>query len=302
MTDYGVDLSHWNYPLDFDKLYKRLITMFPESTPFVIVKVSDGITRHPDGISAARAAQAAGFKNIGAYHFYNTMNAPKSQAATFLEQWDAFGWTIRPALDCEGWSGMPAPGSGYASDVRKWFAAVDMEAGAPSILYTNLSFANSYFYDSDFSLHPLWLSQPPASYKYLLPAPTCPLPWIGVTIWQRSYVNYLGGFYGSVSNEHIDIDLAAWIPRPGQGNPEPPDPPPPPPPPNERESRVVVDNLSVREGPGTQYTRTGFLVNGNIIEVLESSSFPAAPVEWVRHSTGWSCHHSTAATYMIDLS
>ena len=126
------------------------------------------------------------------------------------------------------------------------------------------------------------------------------MPWLNVTIWQRSFFNFLGSYYGSTGGNHLDMDLAEWIPGLDGVLPDPtPDPEPEPTP--TRRSKVIVPNLSIREGPGTEYARTGFLELGDIKDILESNSSPAAPSEWVRHNRGWSAHHTTSAIYMQDL-
>jgi len=301
----GFDTSHWVYPLDWQVLYKKAKIIFPDTEPFVIAKVSEGTTPHNDGITAILGAKAAGFKNYGGFHFFSTGIDPIPQANTFLKQFDKVEFTIRPALDLEKASYDPTPSSSYPSDVMEWYYKVDTITGVPSIHYTNLDYINRYFINPDFSLHPLWLSQPPTTqnYKYLLGAPTIPLPWIVVAIHQESFFNFMGAWFGvkQGANNHIDINKAYWLPRLDDDYVPPIPPPEPPPPTQTRYSQVIVDTLNIRSGIGTSYPSVGFLHYGDVIEVLQSSSSPTAPVEWVKHSKGWSCHHTAGMAYMKDL-
>ena len=57
MIRYGVDTSHWNYPIDWKKLFNRLLVINNGVPGFVILKVSQGIAAYDDGIREAYKAK-----------------------------------------------------------------------------------------------------------------------------------------------------------------------------------------------------------------------------------------------------
>ena len=303
MIRYGVDTSHWNYPLDWKKLFNRLLVINSGVPGFVIMKVSQGISAYDDGIREAYKARNAGFEDIGAYHYFSLINSPASQAERFLKQDDGFNYTIRHSLDLERTAG-ESPSSKYPNDVYEWYRIVDAHLGAPGMFYSSLSWINTYFKDWYWQSHSLWLSQPPstANYQYLLGAPNVPLPFLTVRVWQRSFYNFIADWMGSEGGYHLDLDVTEDLPMRDGTVPEPPtDPPPDPPPPETRQARCIMNSLNIRTGPGTQYPSTGkYLSYGMVVDVL-ASSVPELGSEWIKHTDGWSCHHTSTYVYMEDL-
>ena len=99
----GLDVSSAQGPIDFVKVKDA-------GFDFVIVKLTDGLSRDASGIANAKAARAAGLL-IGAYHYWHpTRNAPEDEANAFADAIDAVGGVdLPPALDWEIEAFMRAP-------------------------------------------------------------------------------------------------------------------------------------------------------------------------------------------------
>jgi len=205
------DTSHWNYPIDLERLYEIGLLWGGGAVPGLINKISEGRTQYNDGLLTAVNAKSVGWTYIGGYHFYDRRTTPTVNAETYLRQWDKVPFTILPSLDNEITSYMPNPlPLSYPGIVKQWFAPVELAAGKPGLIYSNVSFVGAYLNDPELTSHGLWLSQTSANLKVSLAGPTVPLPWVIETLWQKSFVNKLGRFVGASSN-HIDINVCRDI-------------------------------------------------------------------------------------------
>ena len=191
----GVDISHYNQPVDWASIVAAGVT-------FVYIKTSDGIgTPDPMANQHATDAKANNLK-IGYYHFCRpeTRGGTAAQAGTAEAQYTLSQLSLLPnadmplMLDLEVASSL-SPGD-YLSWVHSYIAA--LPTGTSVIIYTYTSYINSHLPPNhDLGKYPLWL----ARYSNDGNNAICPVGWTDWTIWQFEGCGILG------NNIPIDLDI-----------------------------------------------------------------------------------------------
>lgn len=175
---YGLDISRYQGNLLKD------INQF-DSLHFVICKATQG-TSHVDSKFHYNWKRLKELNIIrGAYHFYMTRDDPTKQARHFLETVGKLTNTDIPLiLDIEELS---MQGDINATELQSalltFMDYLETQTGRKPIIYTDLSFADSYLRNNVFSNYPLWL----AEYSGRL-YPKLPVTWkeAGNTFWQKT--------------------------------------------------------------------------------------------------------------------
>jgi GH25 family lysozyme M1 (1,4-beta-N-acetylmuramidase) len=216
----GVDTSNNQpHPIDWGAVKK-------DGASFAFLKATEGIgfkDRYFDGdwLALNKAELLR-----GCYHFaLPQYNNPLREATFFLSvvgQLETYDMVV---LDLE-----VGGGPDICDWALAWLQDVEAALGVPPLLYTYLSYADSYLRDPRLARYPLWC----AAY-----GPDCPPragAWETVTIWQRTSHATYKGIQGPVDENVLARDLAGLR----QLGKQPPAPPPPPPP-VARKWLVLVD-------------------------------------------------------------
>jgi lysozyme len=121
----------------------------------------------------------------GAYHFFMEKDDPVQQARHFLKTVGALsGKDIPLIIDIEEGSITGAVNKKQLqNDLLTCLQYLHTHSGKKPVIYTDLSFANTYLKQSAFAVYPLWL----AEYSRR-PAPVLPQTWKekGIVFWQKN--------------------------------------------------------------------------------------------------------------------
>ena len=123
----------------------------------------------------------------GAYHFYIPGVNPDKQAKNFIQTVSLQKGDLPPVLDIE--ISRHVTVSQMQGDVKRWLQIVEKYYGIKPIIYTNISFYETYFH-SGFEEYPIWIAH------YLQPLqPRTNRNWI---FWQHSENGRVNGIIGKV--------------------------------------------------------------------------------------------------------
>ncbi len=175
---YGIDVSKYQGDLleqiaDFDSIY------------FVICKATEGLTLRDGTFTANWAKLSRSHVLRGAYHFFISSDDPVKQADFFLRTAVAAGTAEIPLIvDVEAGSLKDSiPADSLQRRLLACLHYIEQQHGRRPILYTNLSFADTYLRNDTFARFPLWLAEYSGK-----AAPVLPYAWrkTGHTFWQKS--------------------------------------------------------------------------------------------------------------------
>jgi lysozyme len=123
----------------------------------------------------------------GAYHFYIPGLNPDNQAKNFINVVSLKNGDLPPVLDIEISRNVPI--IQMQKDVKRWLQLIENHYGIKPIIYTNISFYETYFH-SGFEEYPIWIAH------YLQPLqPRTNRHWI---FWQHSEKGRVNGIRGKV--------------------------------------------------------------------------------------------------------
>lgn len=133
---YGVDLSHHNTVLDWDKV----------TASFVYLKATEGETHHDEKFrSFVKEAKARNIA-VGAYHFMTTSSSGKSQFFNFYNSTKNVKLNLIPVLDIERQTkGFPISKDKLRSEVRVFVDLCKKYFGKTPIIYCSQPFYVSNF-------------------------------------------------------------------------------------------------------------------------------------------------------------
>lgn len=150
----GIDISHYQGSIDWDKLHNALIDGNP--VRFIIIKGTEGNSLLDDNFND-NFYNAAEYGFIrGAYHYFVPGVDAKSQADYFLKQVHLEEGDLPPVLDFE------KTGNLTPSQVEKaaltWLQTVENHYHVKPILYTYYKFKLKYFSSKKFDDYPYWIA------------------------------------------------------------------------------------------------------------------------------------------------
>jgi len=177
-TYYGIDISHYQ-----GDVVKTLNSS--DHLHFVICKATQGMTYiDPDFKSNWNMIKEQGLIR-GTYHFYVSQDDPTKQAAHFVSTLsDLSASDIAPVLDIEqGSMSSSVSSERMEKDILIFLKAVEDKTGRKPILYTDYSFAQENFKNSELAEYDLWLAEYSSAEQ-----PKIPDLWKekGYKIWQKS--------------------------------------------------------------------------------------------------------------------
>lgn len=148
----GIDVSHHQGEIDWDKLFNE--KGFDTLIDFVYCKVTEGDDHIDTQYERNRSVlNDMGILN-GAYHYFQTKNAPRPQAQHFLAHWKKRDIDLPPVLDVED--------EGFSDEdliakMKIWLTEVEKVSGMRPIIYTSLNYYETKFRDS-FPGYKFWLA------------------------------------------------------------------------------------------------------------------------------------------------
>ena len=192
---HGVDLSHYNGKVNFDKLAAAGIQ-------FVYLKATQG-QHYVDPSFAIHSKALRGSDMLrGAYHFFEPEVDAIAQADHFLNTIKHNDYNLPPMLDVE--ITQEAPSNLIQSGVKKWLEKVKKRLGCTPVIYTYGDFWQHQL-GSAFSEYPFWL----ADYAKKPNVPKTAKNW---HIWQYSDKGRLPGVENKVDlNVLIKGELSCHV-------------------------------------------------------------------------------------------
>ena len=183
---HGIDISHYQGHIDWDKLRYAMIERCP--LRFVIIKSTEGSTRvDPRFNENFDNALEYGFIR-GAYHFWSNKSTAREQAYHFLKHVHLQEGDLPPVLDIEH---APAGTSveDFQRDVLTWLHIVEDKYHVKPIIYTYYKFKERYLSAPVFDDYPYWIAH------YYVPKVAYQGAW---KFWQHTDAGRLPGIKGYV--------------------------------------------------------------------------------------------------------
>ena len=183
---HGIDISHYQGHIDWDKLQYAMIERCP--LRFVIIKSTEGSTRvDPRFNENFDNALEYGFIR-GAYHFWSNKSTARKQAYHFLKHVHLQEGDLPPVLDIEH---APAGTSveDFQRDVLTWLHIVEDKYHVKPIIYTYYKFKERYLSAPVFDDYPYWIAH------YYVPKVAYQGAW---KFWQHTDAGRLPGIKGYV--------------------------------------------------------------------------------------------------------
>ena len=151
---HGIDISHHQGRIDWEKLRKARIGDEPLS--FVFVKATEGQSLLDDNFNDNfYEARENGFIR-GAYHYFSPNVSPRLQAEYYLHQAHLEDGDLAPVLDIEESGRLSAQELRDAALV--WLQTVEKKYKTPPIIYTNYKFKLQYLNGKEFDRYPYWIA------------------------------------------------------------------------------------------------------------------------------------------------
>lgn len=152
---HGIDISHYQGNINWDKLSDATIDGFP--LKFVIVKSTEGSSAIDENFNDNfYQAREYGFIR-GAYHFWSNKSSARAQANFFLKQVHLEEGDLPPVLDVEH---KPKNRSveDFQRDVLTWLHIVEDKYHVKPIIYTYYKFKEQYLSAPVFDDYPYWIA------------------------------------------------------------------------------------------------------------------------------------------------
>ncbi len=151
----GIDVSHYQGEIDWEKLRNALIDKSP--IRFVIVKATEGTSLIDENFKDNfHQAREFGFIR-GAYHFYSTRTPARKQAYFFLEKVKLEGGDLPPVLDVEH-KPQNMSVDDFQKEILTWLHIVEDRYHVKPIIYTYYKFKEMYLSDKRFNDYPYWIA------------------------------------------------------------------------------------------------------------------------------------------------
>lgn len=179
----GIDISHYQTIIDWDKLSKEKIS-------FIYIKATEGATRLDDKFKAHWINATKHNFRVGAYHFYIPNKSGKDQAANFIKNVPNLRNNLPPVIDLEFNINNKSKKTKdqLINEISDFIKEVESHYDKTVIIYTNISFYN-YFIKSNFKNCKLWISDKEEKPRVDNDK------WL---IWQYTHHGRINGFNGYV--------------------------------------------------------------------------------------------------------
>ena len=185
---HGIDISHYQGDVDWDKLEQTREGQFP--VRFIFMKATEG-GDYADRRFLANfdSAKAHGFIR-GAYHFYNPKTDAAKQADFFINSVKLEPGDLPPVLDIEKKGKNKEK---LQQDLKLWLQKVEQHYGVKPIIYASYKFKTNYLNDPVFDSYPYWIAH------YYVDSVKYQGDW---KFWQHTDVGTLPGI-----DEKVDLNI-----------------------------------------------------------------------------------------------
>lgn len=185
----GIDISHYQDDIDWDKLRNAHINDTP--IRFMFVKATEGkdIIDENFNLNFYNARKCEFVR--GAYHFLSTTSSAADQARFFCKVVQLEDDDLPPVLDVENKGNLSL--KQLQDAVLTWMNIVENHYGVTPILYTYYSFKMSYLNAPEFDKYPYWIAH------YYEPELKYTGKW---AFWQHTDAGHVDGISG-----YVDVDL-----------------------------------------------------------------------------------------------
>lgn len=185
----GIDISHYQGEINWDKLRNAQIQNAPVS--FVFIKATEGTDLWDENFN--RNFHSAKKNDIirGAYHYFSPHTSGKEQANFYCKIVQLDENDLPPVLDVEEIGNYSTPQ--LQREVLNWLNAVEKHYGITPILYTGYKFRTTHLNSPDFDKYPYWIAH------YYVDSLVYKGEW---AFWQHTDVGKVDGIKG-----YVDINL-----------------------------------------------------------------------------------------------
>ncbi len=187
---HGIDISHYQGKIDWDKLRNAMVTRSP--LRFVMMKATEGASlvdeRFEENFYQSREH---GFIR-GAYHFWSNQSSARDQAYFFLDKVKLEVGDLPPVLDVESHPDGVST-EDFQRDILTWLHIVEDRYHVKPILYTYYNFKEKYLSDERFDDYPYWIAH------YYVSKVQYKGKW---KFWQHTDAGALPGIDG-----YVDLDI-----------------------------------------------------------------------------------------------
>lgn len=189
----GIDISHYQAEIDWDKLANATIQDSP--LRFVFIKATEGTDQFDPYFNRNfHAAKQHGIIR-GAYHFFSTLSPARRQAEHFCRMVQLEEGDLPPVLDVE--TEVDKTGDYSRSQLTRelliWLDIVEKHYGVTPILYASYSFRKTYLSNAAFLKYPYWIAH------YYVDNLHYTGPW---AFWQHTDAGHIDGIKG-----YVDVNL-----------------------------------------------------------------------------------------------
>ncbi len=245
-TIVGVDVSHYQGSPTWS-------TVKASGQMFAITKATEGQTYTDTTFSANYSGIAATGMIRGAYHFARPdtgANDAVLEADHFIAVAGTFAGAgkLAPVLDLEANGGLSS--SALITWTHDFLNEVQRLTGRTPIIYTGPSFWQTSMANSTaFTTYPLWIA-----HYTTASSPTIPGGWANYTFWQYTSSATIDGISGSVDHNRFRGTSAALNALANSSGVT-------------GLVNTAGGTLNIRSGPGTGYTATGTVSDGQIVTI-----------------------------------
>jgi lysozyme len=150
----GIDVSHYQGEINWAEV--SAMNILDDSIGFAFIKLTEGTSRIDDQAAANAQGAEDGSILFGFYHFFRPSLEAKSQAQFFIQQCEAFDYTLRPVVDVELTENYSA--ARIVDSVFVFLKLVQDETGNRPAIYTNESFFKDVFLKSYLKNETFWIA------------------------------------------------------------------------------------------------------------------------------------------------
>ena len=152
---HGIDISHYQEEIDWDKLQGATIGRCP--IRFVMIKATEGSTK-VDKYFKKNFDNAREYGFIrGAYHFWSNKSTAREQAQFFLNKVHLEPGDLPPVLDVEN-KPKDMSDEEFQREILAWLHIVEDRYHVKPILYTYYKFKTQYLGTPVFDDYPYWIA------------------------------------------------------------------------------------------------------------------------------------------------
>ena len=185
----GIDVSHYQKHIDWDKLSKSQIQ--DNKIGFMFIKATEG----KDGIDSNYFINYEFARNhnipVGAYHFFTTQSTGIEQARHFCQTTSVNEGDLPPVLDVE--VDYEENYDSLKHEILNWLSFVENHYRVRPIIYASYRLKTDFLNDSIFNQYPYWIAH------YYVDSLQYEGSW---TFWQHTDAGHVDGIDG-----YVDIDV-----------------------------------------------------------------------------------------------